>query len=228
MTGCAYWCKPVHNLHGFEAVVNEIAASTIGQFLGAQVRPWKIIHVPPSLVGTNVGDGRERIRLSDKPMFGSLLLEPAIMIQDDQVMRFADDDENFIHIPRLVSLWLLCNAQDIQYLADTSANNSVWSIDHGFWFDSLELPWGFTPVEQMAGRPKIPVIKARYEERYWEDAIAAVDTLDRSIIDLIFKEIPPEWEVSHEECARLGDYVLKRCDYTKKTLEHLKVSQKKR
>lgn len=157
--GHDYWCKRVDSDHDFQAAVNEVAASVVGECLKAHVRPWKMIYVPNSLVGQFVGSGNARYRLTGKPLFGSRNLPAGRLHQDFQTIPSPGKDDNYAHIPKLIALWLLCNVQeDLQILRDASDDDSLWSIDHGFWFDSFPRPWQLSHLDQPGGRPRIPLI----------------------------------------------------------------------
>lgn len=99
-----YWCKWIESPHEIEAVINEIAASVIGQRLGARVRPWKIIYVPESLKRQKLGENQDRFTLTGSPLFGSLLLENAREILEPEVIPHIDEDANYVHVPKLIAL----------------------------------------------------------------------------------------------------------------------------
>lgn len=116
-------------------------------------------------------------------MFGSLNLEGAVLETDPAAVHHVLDDSNHNEIPNLIALWALCNVQeDLQFLYDTNNDYEIWSIDHGFWFDSLPFPWQLSPVEQIAGRIQVPRLTARIPAESWNKAIAAISKLDSSLM----------------------------------------------
>lgn len=68
------------------------------------------------------------------------------------------------------------------FSTDTNNDYEIWSIDHGFWFDSLPFPWQLSPVEQIAGRIQVPRLTARIPAESWNKAIAAISKLDSSLM----------------------------------------------
>lgn len=224
--GKQYWCKRVNSDHGEESVVNEVAASLIGQRMGAHVRPWKIIYVPESLRGSFIGEGTWRYRLTGDPLFGSETLHTATLHQEFTTIPFINDDANHNHIPKLIAMWTLCNVQeDIQILSDNADDNSLWSIDHGLWFDSAPYPWQFAQLEQPGGRNRVPDMRSPIPQICWDKAIEALDSLDSSLKDDLYESLPLEWNITQEKAQKLIDYALSRKDYTREVLERQKSSR---
>lgn len=180
--GNKYWCKRVNSNHGRESAINEVAVSVIGKMIGAQVRDWKIIYIPPSLKNSLVGVGELRYRLDGLPLFGSLLLPAGQLITNPQNIPFVSSDGNYNHIPKIIALWHLCCAgEDIQLLHDTNNDNALWSIDHGFWFDSFPYPWEFPKPRNGHGIGNIPLLRDRIPKTAWDKAIESLDQLDDSL-----------------------------------------------
>ncbi|OFR40946.1 HipA family kinase [Corynebacterium sp. HMSC077D03] len=227
--GNEYWCKRFNNDHGIESTINEVAASVIGRRIDAHIRPWKIIYVPDSLVGKYIGSSTQGYRLPALPLFGSLNLHTGFLHQDPQTIPFVTDDANFNHVPKLVALWALCNVQqDLQFLSDSADDHSLWSIDHGFWFDSHPRPWQFAPLETLVGRTPIPLIREAMPTSGWDKAIESLNRLDNSLKKEISNEMPIEWRIDKANTDKLVDYVLSRKDYTRGLLEDLKQKTKER
>lgn len=221
--GNEYWCKRIESDHGREAVVNEVAASIVGLRLGAHIRPWKIIYVPESLHGHMIGESIWRYRLTGTPLFGSLNLHTATLHQGFGVIPYVNDDANYNHIPKLIALWLLCNVQDdIQILTDNDDDNSIWSIDHGLWFDSEPYPWQLTPPERAGGTPRIPLLRTEIPNSSWDKAINALDNLDTTLREELQEAIPIEWAIPAHETDKLMNYVLSRKDYARELLRSYK------
>lgn len=214
--GEQYWCKRPSSDHEVEAVVNEVVASIIGEHINAPIRPWKILDIPPDLVGTPVGEGENRYRLRDEPVFGSKLLHTSDVIRKATAI---DQDGNYDRFPKLVALWLLCNAEDIQMLYDYAGEMQVWSVDHGFWFGSHETPWGLGDPTKPWGRPELPDIRTYIAPVHWQRAIDAIDNLTRDIISEVEAAIPLEWGVDPKAYHTLVDYACSRKHYAVETLK---------
>ena len=227
--GHDYWCKRVNSDHEREAVVNEVAASVIGQRMKANVREWKIVTVPDWMTGHPVGAGEKRYRLDGRPLFGSLDLHTAVLKRPDNIIPHVGDDSNDRHVPKLLALWLICNVQeDIQVLADEANENTLWSIDHGFWFDSWGRPWGFSELDTPSGKPRLPRLREKVSQQHWEHATDSLDALDSTLTEEIYTQIPAEWQVKEAEIEKLSRYVLSRVDYTKSELRKMQETQTRR
>ncbi|WPF65695.1 hypothetical protein OLX12_09000 [Corynebacterium sp. 22KM0430] len=214
-----YWCKIFHGPHGWEGILNEIVASVIGEQINAPVRPWTILDIPESLVSTQVGEGTQRYRLPDAPVFASLALHTADVT--DQLSDI-NRDGNYDRVPLLIALWYLCNADDLQVLYDDDADRQIWSIDHGLWFGSQEIPWHLAPMTEWAGRPSIPRIPTTIPPVHWDRAINAVDNLSVDVAETITRLLPEAWAVPPEVPARLVRYACERKESTKEKLRELR------
>lgn len=209
--GNIYWCKSPHNPHGKSEVVNELVASVVGRALGAPMRKWIILDVPDDLAGVMVsGDGGVTARLTEAPMFASLVLPAAI---ESDVIGHVDRDGNYDRFPLLIALWLICNAEDIQLLYDVADDTTVWSVDHGFWFGSHEKAWGLGEPDQLAGRPELPGIPSTIPKVHWSRAIDSVMKIPDDLTDQIAGALPGEWEIDGKLIERLAQYVYRRRDY---------------
>lgn len=217
-----YWCKSPNSAHGVSAVVNETVASIVGEKLGAPVREWRIIHVPADIAGTMVP--ASSVRMHAGPMFGSLC---AHTVDESDVLKHIDRDNNYERIPKLIALWLLCNAEDIQMMFDFSGDWQIWSLDHGFWFGSHEVEWGLGWPDELKGRPELPLLRQRIPDPHWQRAIESVRDFPDSLGDLLKVHVPDEWDVPEERLEILAHYVLKRRDYAIDQLEVLQQKHKR-
>lgn len=226
--GNRYWCKRINSPHEREATINEVVASIVGSRIGANVRPWKIIYVPDSLKGTIMGDGTSRYRLDGLPLFGSLDLHTAEVEVEPASVPYVHDDGNHNHVPKLIAFWELCCVQvDLQIMIDRNNDNELWSIDHGFWFDSHPYPWQLTPAEQSGGASNIPLLRDEIPKVSWDKAITALGNLDESLYVEVHGAFPDEWAVSKEESDQLVGYVLDRIDHTKAKLERYRDNKRR-
>lgn len=203
--GNEYWCKSLDSDHGREAAINELVVSIIGEAIGAPVRPWAIVDVPADLTGTSVGEGELRRRMPAGPLFGSLNLHEARVSRE---VEHVPDDGNYNRFPFLVALANLCMADDVQFLYDASSDNTVWSLDHGFWFGSYEAAWAFFTVD--GADDGFPRVRTPIPSVHWDKAIDAVGQLNSTLEATISAKIPEEWNVSREEIHRLTTFVLSR------------------
>lgn len=217
-----YWCKSPTSPHQVHAVVNEVAVGIIGRHMMAHVRPWAIIHVPDCLVGTRIRSKYDEYSLPTE-VYGSQLLRHASLSYVEGSIPFIADDDNSRHVPKIIALWLVCNAQyDVQILIEKASDNSIWSIDHGFWFDSMEEPWQLAALQEPGGKLTIPRIHTPIPSDCWDEAIDSLDLLDDSLKDELWEVIPTSWSVMRSDCDALIDYALGRKSYARQELINLK------
>lgn len=220
--GHYYWCKQLHTQHGASAAINEVVVSVIADALGAPVPDWSILNVPEELVGRLIGDGIERIRLSPEPVFGSRILHYADRELDGDLWVQVSDDNNYQRIPLLCALMVLCNAEDIQYLLDSSNDNAIWGFDFGWWFGSGENVWGLGESNELGGQTELPALREQIPATKWDHAIDAVRALPGDLETRVMDALPTEWDVPEHDVTMLIEYVYRRKDYTVERLEELK------
>ena len=208
-----YWCKSFEPGINEDTAVNEIVSAEVGRAIGAPVCEWAIVN-PEEFAGTSF-EGRE---ISDAPLFGSRVVQTA---QEKDTLDYLNRDGNQERIPRLVALWYLCNAVDIQVLYKQENDFQIFSFDHGYWFDSQEPPGRqLISFHQPAGRPEIPAIPGHIKKDNWQAAINAVDALEYSDLHHIIDMIPSEWNQSKQGMDEILRYVLGRKGYTIERLTH--------
>lgn len=210
--GKLYWCKILHGKHGQVATINEVVASVVGALIAAPIRPWSIIEVSPALQGAAIAGAG--YRLDSLPVFGSLAVIGGDLAPAEGVISHVTDDGNYARIPRLYALWLLCNAEDIQFLYAPLQANAIWSIDQGLWFGSHETDWGLGEPDEPWGRPTLPSLFEAIPARFWDEAIKAVRSLDGAVLGECLEEaIPVEWGVNQADVDKLCNYVIRRKEY---------------
>lgn len=208
-----YWCKTFFNNHGWESVVNELVGSIVGNAIDAPILDWAILDIPSELVGVRTPKSQNGhcITLDDRPVFATA----NIHANNSQFpLGFLDHDGNYDRVPKLLALWQLCCAEDIQFLYDLSADFKIYSMDHGMWFTSQEENWGLCHHTTIAGRPPVPRIPDLIPRIHWERAIEATEKLDENLYTTVSSEVPNEWGVKDRDLAQLVDYVLGRKRYT--------------
>lgn len=214
-----YWCKEIQNFEGYESIINEIVASEIGTAIGAPIRKWAILDVPVELDRYRVGKIKT---LRAGPVFGSLNIHGGDVDLMDRGIQFADRDGNYHRIPKLIALWLLCNARELQVIFDHEDESKIYSIDHGLWFGSENRIWEMAPDDIKSGQVSIPGIQLSVPPVHWDDAINRVDLLHKSDFSGIMDVFPNEWEIKEDDVRQLIDYAVRRKDYAIRQLKVLK------
>ncbi|GGH57397.1 hypothetical protein [Rothia aerolata] len=131
--GSDYWCKDFENRGNRETPINEIVSIEVGKAIGAPVCDWAIVDPPADMAGTRMG----QTIVPRLPMFGSKEVKNVLLPENG--IEYITKDDNFQRIPKLVALWLLCNAEDIQIMYAASEDHSIYSLDQGYWFGSHEM-----------------------------------------------------------------------------------------
>ncbi|ERS39059.1 MULTISPECIES: HipA family kinase [Corynebacterium] len=220
-----YWCKEIQNPDGYESIINEIVGSEIGKVIGAPVRDWKILQVPAELDRARVEKSKT---LHKGPVFGTLDIHEGEVDLMDRGISFIDCDGNYQRVPKLIALWLLCNAQDLQVIFDHSDESRVYSIDHGLWFGSEQQMWELAPADMRAGQVDLPGLTMPIPAAEWDKAIEKVEDLSLGAFSDIMSVFPNEWSVKPEEVDQLLKYAIGRKPYTIKRLTDLKKRQERR
>ena len=214
-----YWCKEIQNPDGYESIINEIVASEIGSAIGAPIRTWEIIDVPKELNRERV-DKRKTLR--EGPVFGSLNIHGGDVDLMDRGIEFVERDGNYQRIPKLIALWLLCNARELQVIFDHDDESKIYSIDHGLWFGSDNRMWEMAPDDLKSGQVAVPGLNRPIPSVQWEEAIDKVKSLHRSNFSGVMEIFPKEWGVEEVDVWRLIDYSIRRKDYAIGQLKLLK------
>ncbi|WP_346844580.1 hypothetical protein [uncultured Rothia sp.] len=219
--GEEYWCKKFDLDVGGLTVVNEVVASEIGKLIGAPIIDWAVIDVPDELQGRRAL-GSDTFYPS-LPMFGSKHIKTSI---SKDVLMWVDKDGNFSRIPSLIGLWHLCNADDTQVIYDAEADTQIYSIDHGYWFDSYEGKRIFS--DGMTLYEPLPLLRGRIPNEHWEQSIVQVGEFANASTHHIFQMMPNEWGVNESEIVGMVDYAKSRVEYTIGILEEYRAKYLKR
>lgn len=127
--GNSYWVKAMGNPHGATSLLAERLVGLAGEWLGAPVAPSRLIDVPPMLAAT--WGFQSGARAQPGPAHGSLVVgsRPVELAE----LTHHGKDGNATRGAIYVALWEWCIGEDAQFLYDTAASMSMWSIDHGLW-----------------------------------------------------------------------------------------------
>lgn len=219
-----YWCKNFDESTNGETVVNELVSYEVGRSIGAPVPSWAIID-PGDYAGANVypeDGGKTRLTVvSRKPLFGSQCIQ-GVVASDD--LKYLKRNSNPERIPRLMALWYLCNARDIQMLYQPERKDTIYSVDHGYWFSTQEGNRNITDSpEEPDGEPyEIPLLRGTLGASNWDNAIDSVRALNKQSLMYIPGFIPNEWG-QDGIIEEMIDYILSRVEYAVNKLEQEKL-----
>lgn len=212
-----YWCKRYnHDAMGL-TVVNEVVATEIGKLIGAPMRDWAIVDINPELAGRRVLSSSNEVYPS-LPMFGSKHIPDA---QASDSLRWIEHDGNYQRVPRLIAVWELCLAEDVQMLYSMNDDAQIFSIDQGYWFASgAGIRQLDEDYERYLSGP--PLLYERIPAAEWEAAIEAVAQFDSNQAKTIHRLLPAEWGVSLDTVTEMVDFAYSRIDQTIDKLIDLK------
>lgn len=216
-----YWCKSLNNPQGRDTVIAEVAVGVLGDLIQAPIPEWTTLPIHQDLHGFYIKDAG--YRLDERDVFASKVIHTAdIAIADSTTLQHVIDDSNYNRIPMLYAMWFLCNAEDIQYAYNPAADYSVFSLDHGFWFGSHELPWGFGAHTELAGRTSVPALRTPIPVEHWNKAIVKLDNVNNDLAHHIHSAMPTNWEIEEGLSARIASYISSRKNYAREQLVHLR------
>ena len=216
-----YWCKNFDEATNGETIVNELVSYEVGRAIDAPVPSWAIMD-PDKYVDMIVRskDGIPLTTVSRRPLFGSQHIHGTV---SSYALRYIKRNSNPDRIPRLVALWHLCNARDIQMLYQPECKYSIYSIGHGYWFSSQEGNRNIiASPEDLDGIPyDIPHLRGNIGKDNWDNAIKSVRDLSKQSLGHIPACIPDEWD-QDGVAQEMVDYILSRVEYTVNKLEEAK------
>ena len=205
--GRRYWLKWPGNPHGNLSLAHEVVVAAVGELLGAPVRRISLISVDAALVTDTYADGR---RLPAGLYAGSELLTD---VEENTVITGVRRDGNANRFAYFLALWDLCLGTDLQLLYHLAANDQVWSIDHGLWFDSLEGDWS---PELLAKRDGLPWDWPDTAEGqpFSADALigaaAAIEALTCNDLAAVLSGVPLTWGIADETLLTLARFIYER------------------
>lgn len=205
--GQTYWAKGPGNPHGNLTLVHEWFISELSRTMGGPLPRGVLIEVDGSLLeGQNI-DGQAR---ESGTWFGSQLLQG----EEHTALQLAQRDGNPERIPFYLALWHLCLGIDAQFIFERSADDRVWSIDHGLWFSNADGDW-----TDLGGLDVF--CSMTWDDPEWSGsqsispeallkAADAIENLHAEVLGEIAGSVPVDWGVRDEDLEHLALFIHKR------------------
>lgn len=199
--------KTPGNPHGNYSLASERIVSAVGDLIGAPVRPTALIEVPSGFESYFQGDGRG---LRECVAHGSLLLEGDVI--ESNALDHLKRDDNLRRQPALIALWKWCLGEDAQWLYSAEEDYSIWSFDHGCWFDSQEAPWDSDFLaESTNSQPleELGVVKGMDSAHFHEMASRLESVTHRQLLEAV-ATVPESWDVKVQDLETVAWFLYVR------------------
>lgn len=184
--GKTYWCKAPGNPHGDQSLLHELIMPRVARWIDAPAAPSSLVMVSADLA--------EALGIRQGTWVGSLEIGDAHELTEQ---RHISKDDNSRRFPLLSALWQLCLGEDPQYVYEFSADNAVWSIDHGLWFDNFHHDTHPTHLRQ--AEPTVweePDRAPGYNLDVYVEIAAVLEQVSVSDLAGTFAGVPSDWQLT--------------------------------
>ena len=219
----SYWVKAVGNQHGYTSLLSERIVGLAGEWLGAPVAPSRLIELPEPIASSwKLQSG---VKVQPGLAHGSLVV--ATQAVERTELTHHGKDGNASRGPAYVALWEWCVGEDEQFIYDSAASMTVWSIDHGLWIGGggqwdtsiFATPHAFNPRWNGSVRS---LSRSAF--------LTTADRLDSfSLADAqgIAQAVPLEWGFTTTELDTVADWLFARASRVAARLRVLSVAAEK-
>lgn len=129
-------------------VVTEAIVGAAGKLIGAPVCETAIVEIPRELTGWEFRPG---LRLEPGFAHASRMVNDAVEARD---LLYRDRDENRRHHAGVFALYDWCYGSDDQWLYSRSAEDQLFSHDHGWYLPEPGPTWSEASLVARAGQPR--------------------------------------------------------------------------
>ncbi len=197
-TGAKWWVKPLNNKQKPRVVVSEAIVAGVGHILGAPVCETAIVTLPPDVAGFEFRPGSTLV-----PGLAHACRNVDDANEVKKLLHREDDDNRRRHAG-VFALYDWCWGSDGQWLYSATADNELFSHDHGHYFPG-EINWTKESLEQNVDEPHhLPGSTDGIDDH--EVARLAGQLRKVTVSDLVevLSQIPASWPVSDEELETVG------------------------
>jgi hypothetical protein len=211
--------KAANNPQGPHTLLAEVIVAGIGALLHAPVCTTEPMWVGDEHAGFKYCKNRQTLELTVGYASASLEVPNTLEIKGD--LQHQTEDDNPRRQVGVVALYDLCWGSDNQWLYQATADQTIYSHDHGlylwsgqWWNQDLE---GLSDVAQTPpgdlaslNDEAIDQMAHRLRELTWEK------------LDAVLSKVPPSWPVTDGQLVQLGEWLIKRAPGSADRLEGLK------
>jgi hypothetical protein len=202
-----YWIKTLQGVEPGQrpSLALEQVLGRVGMMLGISVVPPHLVRIPVGMAFPDLGNGRQV-----EPGIAHATLSFSSVVEKKTQPDHRSDDDNRRRHAGIFALVDLARGSDLQYLYDSSAENSILSHDHGLYAcqtGQLDVGAMIAAVDQPALSCGDP---AGLDGPELERLAVALETVAASDIIAILNLIPSDWPVSDEQLGTLGWFLCER------------------
>jgi hypothetical protein len=204
--GSRWYAKAPNNPQGPRVLVTEYLVSEAGQLIGAPVCEVKPLTIPEAFAGYQVLNG---------PVLTAGVASGSREIRDAREMRptleHRDRDDNARRHAGVFALFDWCWGDDQQWLRVETADQMLYSHDHGFYLPPGGQDWttaslqANVDVEHSLGLPADGLDVDELER-----LADALDALDAASLRPLLATVPVVWPVSDDELKEVGRFLERR------------------
>jgi len=186
-------------------LVSEFIVSRVGRLIGAPVCENGIVEVPNELAGWEFRPGSALVA-----GFGhaSLAVDSA---HESRSLEHRSNDDNARRHVGVYALHDWCWGEDVQWLYSASADERIFSHDHGYYFPPYGAGWNTSELvskvlEPHFGRWPSAGLDASEIER----VAGAIEGVTGADIERILQEVPASWPITDDELETVGYFLEER------------------
>lgn len=204
--GRRWYAKAPNNPQGPRILATEYLVSEVGQLIGAPVCEVKPLAIPEVFAGYQVPNG---------PILTPGVASASREIQDAREMRptleHRDRDDNARRHAGVFALFDWCWGDDQQWLRVETADQMLYSHDHGFYLPPGGQDWTIASLQagvDVAHPLGLPVEGLDVDEL--ERLADALDAVDAASLRPLLASMPAAWPVSDDELREAGRFLERR------------------
>lgn len=211
--------KAPNNPQGARILVTEFLMSEVGHALGVPVCEVKPMMIIEEFVGTQIANG-PILELG----IGSASRQVPDVVEIRGQLTDRERDDNRRRHAAVFAFFDWCWGDDPQWLVCETADQRLYSHDHGFYLPPGGQDW--TP-ETLAANVDIPHLlpgasQDGLDVGELERLAAELRGLEVTTLNAIFARVPSSWPASDADLEAVGEYLLKRAPQVASRIDELR------
>lgn len=200
-----WYVKAPNNPQGGRVIVTEFIVSAAGRLIGAPVCEVQPMLIPDEFAGMRFPNGLELV-----PGVGSASRTIPNVVEEGTLGHGTEDDNHRRHAG-VVALYDWCWGGDGQWLYCASAENRVYSHDHGWYLPPEGADWTEAALLADVDTPHpFPALPSDLDLEELERLAGALEAVGREDLRRILAEVPLEWGIPSSELEATGYFLERR------------------